>query len=351
VCALLALFAVSQFTPVAAQTEGGKASDRSSTNARSSLPVPSDVPRRGMVYAGLRRPISGECGNPELFVVTASGDCTHGPDPAPVGVDVNKSAAPLSPHETVSPAITCDGDGIAGMRTQVAYVRASDRPDRFTTYLASFRQWAAAADSIYLNSALETGGTRHIRFVQDAACNIAVANIVVSPTGDDTFANTRNELQAAGYGRTDRKYMLFVDANVYCGIGSVRSDDSPGATNQNNSGPRYGRTDNGCWGGAVAAHEHMHNLGGVQLTAPHTSGGYHCVDEYDRMCYSDTPNFPTMQHLCTDTAHDRRFDCNHDDYFSTNPAPGSYLATHWNTANNQALILGPSHTVSGTVRD
>jgi hypothetical protein len=85
----------------------------------------------------------------------------------------------------------------------------------------------------------------------------------------------------------------------------------------------------------------MHNLGGVQLSAPHTSGGYHCTDEYDRMCYSDTPNFPVMQILCPDVAHDLRLDCNHDDYFNTAPAAGSYLATHWNAANSDWLLTSP----------
>jgi hypothetical protein len=45
-----------------------------------------------------------------------------------------------------------------------------------------------------------------------------------------------------------------------------------------------------------------------------------------------------MQIICADTAHEYRFDCNHDDYFSTNPTAGSYLATHWNAANNSFLI-------------
>jgi hypothetical protein len=58
------------------------------------------------------------------------------------------------------------------------------------------------------------------------------------------------------------------------------------------------------------------------------------------MCYSDFPNYPAMRTVCADTGHDNRFDCNHDDYFSTNPPAGSYLRTHWNTANSLYLSGG-----------
>jgi hypothetical protein len=45
-----------------------------------------------------------------------------------------------------------------------------------------------------------------------------------------------------------------------------------------------------------------------------------------------------MQTICPDSGHNRIADCNHDDYFNTNPPVNSYLATHWNAANNEFLI-------------
>jgi hypothetical protein len=94
--------------------------------------------------------------------------------------------------------------------------------------------------------------------------------------------------------------------------------------------------DAGCWNSEAAAHELMHNFGGVQPTAPHATPSFHCYDEYDRMCYRDGSGM-AMQYLCP-SSHDALFDCNHDDYFNTNPAPDNYLAAHWNTANNLFLI-------------
>lgn len=54
------------------------------------------------------------------------------------------------------------------------------------------------------------------------------------------------------------------------------------------------------------------------------------------MCYSDEPYYPIMQQLCP-ADHEQRLDCNHDDYYHTNPQPDSYLATHWNVADSQFL--------------
>lgn len=305
--------------------------------------LPANQPERGLIYDGLEVATQGICKG--LFRIKDTNICTHGPDPAPPGVDIKKSVPPIKQSNRARAAtVQCDGDGVSGPRTQVIYAHASDVPDRYNTYLASFQQGVANIDITYQTSAAETGGNRHVRFVHDANCTPTILNVTLSSTGDDNFSNTVDELQALGFNREDRFYLALVDANVLCGVAGLWPDDQPGFGNGSNFGPRWARVDAGCWNYAEA-HEHMHMLGAVQLSAPHTSGGYHCVDENDLMCYWDAPNYPPMQYLCPDPSHDGLFDCNHDDYFHTNPSAGSYLATHWNAANNQFLIGGFSSTV------
>jgi hypothetical protein len=235
----------------------------------------------------------------------------------------------------------CDGDGSSGFRVQLLYVHAADVADRYGSLAASFQQWAANIDNAFNSSAAETGGTRHVRFVHDAACNASVADVSVSTTGDDDFAKTLDELRSKGYSRTDRKYLAWVDAYRYCGIAQVYYDDRPGPDNASNGSAtvpgELARVDTGCWGLANSseAHELMHTLGGVQTSAPHATSRNHCTDEYDRMCYSDGSG-ATMRFVCPST-HEALFDCNHDDYYST-AGLSSYLTTHWNTANNAFLI-------------
>ncbi|MEV6208953.1 RICIN domain-containing protein [Kitasatospora sp. NPDC051914] len=352
--------------------------------------IPKDDPARGLVYGGLVPAASGErCVG--SYKVNDEGLCSHGPDAPPKGIDVHKDTAPavattakpadLAPAAAAAPPssaellsdtppvldvqtgkalggsatpaagtpsagagaaaegskVVCDGDGSTGNRVQVLYVHAPGN-DRFAEYLASFKKWAADTDTIYNASAQETGGVRHIRFVTESDCTASVLNVELSASSLQEFGASNKALAAQGFNRKDRKYMIFADAKVYCGIGTFNGDERPGQDNLSNFGPSYGRTDNGCWGGSTAAHELGHNLGAVNNSAPHTSKGAHCVDEWDIMCYSDSPYYPKMQTLCPNRAEDERLDCNHDDYFNTNPQPGSYLTTHWNIANNQFLF-------------
>ena len=306
---------------------------------------------RGLVFRGLKQNTAKCRGSWALSHIATM--CSHGPDRAPPGVDVSR-VRPTSElraateelcgspgcNETTTPAasIPCYGDGISGKRVQVVYAHASDVADRYAALAASLRQWVANVDATFNESAAETGGIRHVRWVTDGACNLSVQRVRLSSTGDDTFSGMISELRSVGLARTDRKYLVWMDATVYCGIANIYRDDSPGLTNLNNGGPMYGRTDSGCWGGtkSVEAHELMHLLGGVQFTAPHSTGAGHCTDGYDRMCYADSSTV-RLTYPCAEAAHGRLFDCNHDDYFSTNPPAGSYPATHWNAASSSFL--------------
>ncbi len=276
--------------------------------------------------------------------------CTHGHDPWPQGYADGQQVSPVQQPQLASPttvetptllsatAGVCDGDGSTGPRVQLLYVHAADVPSRYAEFLFSFQTWAAEMDDIFAQSAAKTGGTRHVRFVHDAVCQPVISEVTVSPAGDDTIGNTAAELSALGYTATDRKYVVFIDTDGFCGVGGILADDQPGPYNANNLVSGFAQVSNSCWGGWAAAHELMHTLGGVQFSAPHSSGGYHCTDTYDVMCYSDYPHYPEMQLLCPDDIN--LFDCNNDDYYSTNPAPGSYLDTHWNAADSAFLIGG-----------
>jgi hypothetical protein len=198
---------------------------------------------------------------------------------------------------------------------------------------------------------------RHVRFVTDAGCRLLVAIVHMSSTADDSSVNTYRELQARGYNRSDRKYLVWMDSNVLCGEAFTYADDRPTQDNKNNGAagvaPLVARIDRPCWGSyssswhSTEAHELMHNLGGVQATAPHHSANGHCTDEWDAMCYDDDGTKDNVVHYASGatraiwnrcaTTHEPLFDCGHDDYFSTAPPAGSYLSAHWNTAASRFL--------------
>jgi hypothetical protein len=238
--------------------------------------------------------------------------------------------------------IPCDGDGTSGPRIQALYVHASDVPDRSAAFATSFQIWANNTNNVFIGSSSQTGAPKSLRWVQDANCKVIVNDVTLSPTGDDNFGNTVQELLNQGYTRKDRKYLLWVDANVYCGLSGIVNDDQPGPANLNNSSGTFSRVDNGCWGSysSPEAHELGHALGAVQSSAPHTTGGYHCSDENDLMCYQDSSTV-VLTYPCP-SASSSLLDCNHDDYFNVNPPAGSYLATHWNVANSVFLFNAPT---------
>ena len=342
-----------------------------------SLPSRAGDAARGLVFDGLfRGGDDGPCaGGFEMNFGDAT-LCTHGPDIGPEGVDVreprsvaqlqlatlqlpsvaNAVAAARTPlgadgaAETGATASTAGeagivpviGDGVSGNRVQAVYVVAEDQVDRYDEVAPLIENWAAYVDWSMNQSAALTGGERHVRFVTNPDGTLDIDKVVVPPTGDDTFGDTINEMKNLGYGQSGRKYLMWTDANLYCGIGNIYGDDKPTQDNYNNGRfAMYSRVDTGCWGRETSTelHEIVHNMGGVQQSAEHASANWHCTDDYDRMCYRDSSEV-VMTYDCEPWM-EAYLDCGHDDYFHTSPEPGSYLDQHWNVANSSFLHVGP----------
>ncbi|MBO9524471.1 MAG: hypothetical protein J7518_23270 [Nocardioidaceae bacterium] len=308
--------------------------------------------------------------------------CAH-VDVAPPGIDVHDrpSTAELRAREGAGPAayqaaqdlgvaatevattatdpsVPCDGDGTSGYRVQGMYVVEAGRTNRYADLKSSFQLWAAGTDDVVNRSAALTGGVRHLRYATEAGgagCVASVLNVTVPAGSMTSFSTTVSAVQALGYTSPGRKYLMWTDATVLCGVASMYTTDSDTQANPNNgSYAQYARVDAGCWGlgngtsqHSVEAHEILHTLGGVQNTAPHSTKAGHCWDESDTMCYADGGTHAMVQ-ICP-PEREFFFDCNNDDYFSTYPDPGSYLDTHWNAADSRFLIGGGDGTGGGTL--
>ncbi|MBW6438457.1 RICIN domain-containing protein [Actinoplanes hulinensis] len=343
--------------------------------------LPSDAPEQGLVYSGLKLASSGSvcAGAYQLYEEV----CTHGPDPAPAGLAVRRDVAPVTAgSDQITPVrretgnvpgdaeiardeggsaitadapalvpdaapgqadfilgpddVACAGDGRTGKRVQLLYLHESGSASRYPKFLNSFRTWAAGVDAIYDASAGETGGSRHIRYVTTPECRADVAEVELPDGSLRTFTATIDALRGLGYNRTDRKYLMFADTNLYCGISTYVNDTRSGRGNRNNGGPSYARVDSGCWSAAMAAHQLTRSLGAVLTDSPNATGAGGCLDESDLLCAPDRTGKP-VKNVCP-KKNEIRLDCGHDDYFSTNPKPGSYLAKHWNVALSEFLL-------------
>jgi hypothetical protein len=250
----------------------------------------------------------------------------------------------------VTPSVPCDGDGTDGFRVQAMYVVEAGHANRFASLLPSFKLWAAGVDDVVNRSAALTGGVRDVRYVTEAGsgstCEAKVVNLTVPNGSTSSFNATINAVRAMGYDDPSRKYLMWTDANIECGIATLYGDDNHAQGNLNNgSYAQYARIDSGCWGfgngsgeHSVEAHELVHTLGAVNRSAAHSTANGHCWDENDTMCYADGGGHAMVQ-VCP-AEREYLLDCNTDDYFSTFPDPGGYLETHWNAADSRFLIGG-----------
>ncbi len=338
------------------------------------------VSATGAVTTTLERDGTSCADEAEWVTVDGTSICVHH-DEAPPGVDVTDPVStselidregvgptvqeaaedlglPTTPASSAtSPDVPCDGDGSSGYRIQAMYVVEAGKANRFAALRDTMRIWAAGTDDVVNRSAALTGGVRHLRYVTTAGgggCVADVLNVTVPAGSLASFGSTITAIQALGHTSASRKYMMWTDATSLCGVATMYTSDADSQSNPNNgSYPQYARIDAGCWGlgdGAgqhsVEAHEVLHTLGGVQSTAPHGTRAGHCWDESDTMCYSDGGGF-AMQQICP-TNTEFFLDCRNDDYFSTFPDPGSYLDSHWNSADSRFLVGGGNGTGGGS---
>ena len=254
----------------------------------------------------------------------------------------------------------CTGTGDDGARVQVVYAYAGT-PD--AALQASVVGQTGLIDAFFARSAVASGGVRNVRWrttTGAAGCQITVTSLAMPP-GTASKSQVDAALAGAGLDQAGRKYFVWIDDTTLTAyadgcVSSVQTDDSPGQANLSNT--RMGTSM--CplsWGGGFGPpHELAHQFGAVQSSAPHTDGGFHCVEGNDPVCFGHTT---FTNPACGDQ--DRflsQFDCGFDDYWNTNPAPGSYLCTHWNIARSVFLThnldgqqLGPPGTPTATAGD
>ncbi len=255
---------------------------------------------------------------------------------------------------------------------KLVYAYAADRPDRFTGWASALQANVAIVER-FLSA--EDGGKKALRFDMGTRCGPQYVDIqsVRLPGPRSTYADNFNAIESAvgsalGSASGPRDAIILADglsgSTQEYGLGETvlgPSGEVPGAANVHNGGgltsvlfSRDGAAAPGAakwgWWPEGMLHEMTHNLGAVQWGAPHSTEPRgqslpqygHCWQGADVMCYvEDSGAAHPMQMDCAALpgAIPESYDCGHDDYFNPAPAPGSYLATHWNTYDS--VFLAP----------
>jgi hypothetical protein len=245
---------------------------------------------------------------------------------------------------------------------KVIYAYPTDIGNRLSIYGPVIQTGIRWVDEL---TAGESGNTRALRFdigtsagpgcvdIQTVPLQSSSSNYTAVPS--QTFNLLRTELLPRVAGQPGvRNYIVYADGIALPNIGGeaqVLGDDSVAGTQYRLGGlwgMLYGRGGNDFFGSQtnfspgttsrshvdLALHEISHTLGAVQRSAPHHSAAWHCLDEWDILCYDDDGVGGLSTYVACNTPSSQYWDCNRDDYFSPAPAPGTYLATHWNVFNS-----------------
>jgi hypothetical protein len=249
-------------------------------------------------------------------------------------------------------------NAVAGATVKVVYAHPADVPDRFGTYADLIQSDARGIAEAVIGA---SGGTRSVRFDVGTACGanyVDVASVALPRSRGDYLGldlSSRADLLSADVAAAlgpepgPRDRLVFADGlapgDGTTGVASRPTDDRPGALNGANTGGYTGFVFGDGSGGygtshqTTSLHELLHLLGGVQDSAPHATGNGHCWQGEDVLCYDDGGRLGPNGGLAIDCpgAAPTTIDCGGDDYFNPAPAPGSYLAGHWNVYDSGFL--------------
>jgi hypothetical protein len=293
-----------------------------------------------------------------MLLFASTSNAANGPLPSSPAVDALLADGPYCGAERNTDAQDVTGD-VPRIKVVYAYAGVSDRFSLFASAIQRYTK--AAAAKVALSS------DKTLRLDRGSSCGNAFLDIQTVALGHPASfyaTNPDSVLADAASHLPDRRgvnYLVFVDlglSRLGPAAGTWERDDSPWATNAANGAghSRYAYLEGGAaddfFGSDQLAgqyadqvlHEVLHTLGAVQPSAPHFSGGAHCYELYDVMCYTpkdDAADPEPYLHHC-DIAGDppnpgKPLDCGGDDYFNASPAPGSYLAGHWNLYNSAFL--------------
>lgn len=259
---------------------------------------------------------------------------THGPDPPADHQPFHTVACLLFPNQPACrddpspppPPPNCQSQEAPHFR--VLYGFPSDRSSRFDERRPVIRR--SVAD---MGAFVQQYAPNHkvsYRELCNANGEVNVGVFRGPRSTEDSFSSIVFAARDAGFDLPQAKYLIYWDSSVggFGGQGSIADDDRRDVENRHNRidgfGTRWALVYNSTSSG-TAFHETFHNMGAVQLSAPHTSGKWHCWDERDRLCYSDGGDQWRSAQFCPAP---ERVDCQHDDYFRPGATSG-YLSTHW----------------------
>lgn len=291
-------------------------------------------------------------------------------------------AGPVAQAKTAAPA--CMGNGVNGPRLQLIYMYVEGQPDRTSVMVPRIvNEFVPRMEAVFRETSKLQGREIGMR-LHMPDCQLTVDTVMIdaaSGAPDHPFRmapRINRALSRAGFGSSDRKFLLWFDGGngdetaAACGMAPayapvLERGYNPTPANTSNIGwhdvmiegevavtfrygqpilgdappPRYGQPPvPECWGrGATGArtelHELLHLIGAVNWSAPNWNGAdSHCLDDHDIMC--QVGGNGTQKFLRCNTPIEQ-LDCGSDDYFNARPAAGSYLSTHWNTANSRFL--------------